>query len=211
MLAGAVPACSGPGEAYVLRCILHAKPDMEALPVLKRVHIAMGEHRSYLVLVERCLTSGDALQDHIFANASYCICCHPRSDTLFSSQAHMVTMPFGLIQRLPVWFMFDVPWPTPVEPNKSIQRVHMNFLFTGTLHPHQLAKLQVDGCKWSVLAGASAVPLQQALSDLHVMVLANGRERNLEEWRSLLQSASFKLVYCHTMQTSLAIMVAMKA
>ena len=87
----------------------------------------------------------------------------------------------------------------------------MNVLFMGTLHPHQQLKMQNDGCKWLVLAGASAVPLQQALSDLHVMVLANGRERNLEEWRSLLQSASFKLVYCHTMQTSLAIMVAMKA
>ncbi len=60
-------------------------------------------------------------------------------------------------------------------------------------------------------AGASTVPLQQALSDLHVMVLTNGRERNLEDWRSLLQSASFKMVYCHTMQNSLAIMVAMKA
>ncbi|KAK9865218.1 hypothetical protein WJX84_005216 [Apatococcus fuscideae] len=56
--AGAVPACSGPGEAYVLRCILHAQPDMEALPVLKRVHEAMGKHRSYLVLIERCLKSG---------------------------------------------------------------------------------------------------------------------------------------------------------
>lgn len=42
------------------------------------------------------------------------------------------------------------------------------------------------------------------------MVLANGRERNLEEWRSLLQSASFKLVYCHTMLNGLSIMVAMK-
>ena len=60
-------------------------------------------------------------------------------------------------------------------------------------------------------AGASTVPLQQALSDLHVMVLTNGRERNIDDWRSLLQSANFKLVYCHTMQNSLAIMVAMKA
>ncbi|KAK9864607.1 hypothetical protein WJX84_004740 [Apatococcus fuscideae] len=112
---GVVPACSGPGEAYVLRCILHAQPDMDALPVLKRVHEAMGEQRAYLVLIERCLPPG-----------------------------------------------------------------------------------------------ISQATSQQALSDLHVMVLANGRERNLEEWRSLLQSASFKLIYCHAMQNSLAIMVAMR-
>ena len=64
LVAGAVPACSGPGEAYVLRCILHAQPDMDALPVLKRVHEAMGDHRAYLVLIERCLKTGTAGTKH---------------------------------------------------------------------------------------------------------------------------------------------------
>ncbi len=59
--AGAVPACSGDGEAYVLRCKLRTQPDIEAETVLKNIHKAMGQHRSYLVLIERCLQTGNLL------------------------------------------------------------------------------------------------------------------------------------------------------
>ena len=46
----------------MLRCKLRTQPDIEAETVLKHVHTAMGKHRSYLVLIERCLQPGQSFR-----------------------------------------------------------------------------------------------------------------------------------------------------